>query len=105
MEHDVDEIMERLEGRGLLDLVAEICREHHVPIAEVLSRRRNAPIAAVRKVVWAELYHDRGLSYPDIGRLFGRDHSTVLFGVRQVKLMAPRKVVPIVAVPEIARCA
>ena len=43
-----------------------------------------------RRTIWAEL-NSRGYSLVDIGRFFGRDHSTILYGINKFKDLADRK--------------
>lgn len=51
--------------------------------AEILGRRRSQNIAEARAVAYF-LVRKYGLSLPAIGRIFGRDHSTILSGIRSV---------------------
>ena len=61
---------------------------HQVPLEALFGRRRTARVLAARRHAWAEI---RKLIKPDgqnissvqIGRWFGVDHTTVLYGVRQ----------------------
>lgn len=42
-------------------------------------------VAHWRQYLWIVLHDDRCLSYPAIGRLFGRDHSTIQSGCSRVR--------------------
>ena len=65
---------------AILDAVAT---EFEVPVAAILGRRRTAKIADARMVVyWLAWF--AGESYSAIGRRLGRDHSTVIAGVRRI---------------------
>lgn len=66
----------------LMRMVAAVADEHGVEPREIMSgSRRKAPSRA-RQDCWARLRRE-GLSYPQIGRMFGRDHSTVVYGVQR----------------------
>ena len=49
----------------------------------LLSRNRTAPVADARFICWW-LLKQRGHSLSSIAAIFGRDHSTVIHGVRSV---------------------
>lgn len=46
---------------------------------------KEKPWVYIRFVVWRALYELSGLSYPDIGQLYRKDHSTVVYGVKWAK--------------------
>lgn len=77
-------IRERLEERDLLGLVAEVAKRHHATVAEVLGPSRMRHVCLARQGVWYAMRHHSECewSYPAIGRLFDRDHTTVMAGVR-----------------------
>jgi hypothetical protein len=61
---------------------------HRVPLQMLFEARRTAPVMAARRHAWAELVKlikpdGRPISSVQIGRWFGVDHTTVLYGVRQ----------------------
>ena len=57
--------------------------EFEILVAEILGRRRTAKIADARMVVyWLAWF--AGESFSVIGRRLGRDHSTVIAGVRRI---------------------
>ena len=65
-----------------------VCERYHVRPAEMDSPRRARAVARPRQVAMYLAKQLTSLSLPDIGRKFGRDHSTVLYGVRKIeKLM------------------
>lgn len=55
--------------------------EHHVNIGEVLGSSRTRPAVLARWDVMRRLRND-GFSTPQIGRWLDRDHSTVVYGLR-----------------------
>ena len=61
------------------------CRIFDVRPHEVRSRRRRC--ARARHAVWWALYNSTSLSLPNLGKSFGRDHTTVLYGVKQAEIL------------------
>lgn len=53
---------------------------YHVTIDELCGRNRSATVARARAALCWELRR-KGLSYPEIGRLVGRDHRSVMSAV------------------------
>lgn len=78
------ELRDALDERDLLDLCADLARQHGATVDEVLSPSRSPRVSHARQAIWYALRHhsERRYSYPDLGRLFGRDHSTIIYGVR-----------------------
>jgi len=67
-----------------LDLIAEIAEQHDVSLADVIGPSRfrhiiNARFAAIRAV--RQRYPE--MSLPQLGRLFNRDHTTILHALRK----------------------
>lgn len=65
-------------------IVEAVSEATGIPARHILSQKRTAPIARARQIV---MYEARlaGLSYPQIGEALGRDHSSVVHGVRAEK--------------------
>lgn len=63
-------------------LAESLSEETGIPIADILGDTRDPGVVAVRHRLWTILY-DSGLSYPTIGRLLGRDHTTIRAGIRK----------------------
>lgn len=59
-----------------------------VPIRALIGRQRQKPIARARLALYAGLYRGCETSYPEIGQLLERDHTTVLYGVREAEAEA-----------------
>ncbi len=81
------EIANRLRARDLLGVVDSLCSGHGVPRDLVLGRSRPKSVAFARNRLYAELSRT-GLSYPEIGSLLDRDHTTVMAGVRRARRTA-----------------
>lgn len=67
--------------------IARIVSEHYgVPMSALTSQRREAAIVRARQVVMYLARQHTDLSYPRIGsRLGGRDHTTIMHGVRKIE--------------------
>lgn len=63
--------------------IAYVCHKHGVTQEMLIGKRRTKPIVLARhEAMWG--LRKLGLSYPRIGALLGgRDHSTVIHGVRK----------------------
>lgn len=68
-------------GDGM-ELAASVARDCGVPLRQVLSRDKGQFAVQAR---WAAMLAMRwsGLSYPSIGQILHRDHSTVIHGLRR----------------------
>jgi chromosomal replication initiation ATPase DnaA len=69
--------------RGLTphDILARVSIETGFPVETLLGRSRFRTVAAARARLFQEL-RATGLSYPEIGRFCGRDHTTVMSALR-----------------------
>jgi chromosomal replication initiation ATPase DnaA len=81
---NVAAIVDALSIRDLLAVLDDVCRTRHVTREEICGRARTRAIVSARHEVWWRLRHHPQLafSYEEIGRLFHRDHSTILMAVR-----------------------
>jgi chromosomal replication initiation ATPase DnaA len=77
------EILLELERRGLAGLATRVADLHGVDVLAMLGHRRFRELSRARQVLWAVLA-TRGWSLSRIARVFDRDHTTVLVGVRRV---------------------
>jgi chromosomal replication initiation ATPase DnaA len=76
------DIVSELDARELLATFTEIAKKHTVTLAEMLGPRRQAGMCEARFECWA-LLRGEGWSWHRIADLFGRDHTTVMAGVRE----------------------
>lgn len=60
-----------------MDIIVELCVKYEVDKCELLSKRRDSKIVEKRRLIAQEL-RDRGLSYPAIGKLLNRHHTTIM---------------------------
>ena len=52
-------------------------------VEDMMGKSRKAEVVMARQVWWWYI-RDRGCGYSEIGRLSGRDHSTVIHGVKRI---------------------
>jgi hypothetical protein len=72
-------------GLHVNDILRAVCREFDITKVELLSDRRSADVVRPRHIAFSLCKHLTTCSLPEIGRRFGgRDHSTVLHGVRKL---------------------
>ncbi len=64
--------------------IREVCEEAGVAYDDVMGKNKTRKVCAVRQRLFYE-FREMGMSLPDIGRFFGRDHTTVLHGVNMEK--------------------
>ena len=73
------------EGPGVVDrIVGRVASTFGVPAKELFGRGRQRAVASARQVAMALAREVGGLSLPQVGAAFGRDHTTVLYAVRKV---------------------
>ena len=80
------------ERRITVDEIQKATAEHfNLRQADLLSERRTRAIARPRQIAMYLCKQLTTRSYPDIGRRFGgRDHTTVLHGVRKIEELMPK---------------
>lgn len=59
-----------------------VCDHYGVTLDDLFSTRRWQPLARARQDAMCLIRRLVGLSYPQIGRIFDRDHTTVLYACR-----------------------
>jgi chromosomal replication initiation ATPase DnaA len=81
---DSSTVVEALDVRDLLELTRQVCARRGVALDDLCGRLRSHSVSRARQEVWWLLRHhpERNYSLGDIARLFRRDHSTILAGVR-----------------------
>ena len=81
------------ERRITVDEIQKTVAEHfNLKQADLLSERRTRAIARPRQIAMYLCKQHTTRSYPDIGRRFGgRDHTTVLHGVRKIEELMPKE--------------
>lgn len=101
-------ILEILSARGALELLDAICEARGVTRDDVCGRRRTKVIALARHELWWHLYTDSEtpMSFEAIGRIFGRNRTSTMRGVRVYhRLRRLLRALPIARAAMAAACA
>ncbi len=72
------------------DIQAEVAREWGIRKRDIISPRRYRPYVVPRHIAMWLSYELTTASYSMIGRLFERDHTTVMHGVRNARKILRR---------------
>lgn len=67
---------------SVVDIVREICERERIDAREIISHRRPVNVTLARFEIWWRCRRDTTLSLTQLGRIFDRDHTTVLYGIR-----------------------
>lgn len=62
----------------------EVCLEYGVTLLDMISRRKTRRVVEARQYAMWRARHETLSSYPEIGRAFDRDHTTVMRAVRKL---------------------
>lgn len=71
-----------ISGCGVRRELELVCKVYRVTLEQVYAQSRLASVTDARAACWAFL-RAKGKSYPEIGIMWGRDHATILRGVRR----------------------
>lgn len=74
-----------LKRRGLWTLTVTIARAYFTTPGRVIGSRRIKRDVEARQGLWAAIYDMGTYKLIDIGLMFNRDHTTVLYGIRKHK--------------------
>ena len=69
-------------------LAVRFARRHRVALDEFFGKTRRHYVSHKRQDCMRMLRDETSLTFPQIGRIFGRDHTTVVHGVRASELRA-----------------
>ncbi|MCC6648766.1 MAG: chromosomal replication initiator protein DnaA [Polyangiaceae bacterium] len=69
---------------SLDDIQRAVCHHFHVRSTDLASRDRHRTVALARHVAMYLAKQRLGVSFPELGRAFGKDHTTVMSAVRKV---------------------
>lgn len=70
-----------------------VCKISGVALDDLYSRKRDREYSEARMAVWLVAHETMGYSYPYIGRIYGRDHTTIVSGVKKLKNGKAKEVV------------
>jgi len=71
--------------KSMADIIADVSKRTGVPVHDIKGPSRFRSIVRARHMFMTEAYETGRFSLPQIGRFLGRDHTTVLHGIRQHK--------------------
>jgi len=66
-------------------IVAAVCDVAGISPDKLTTPRRHRNWVRARQLCWLVIYDHGWLSLPSIGKQFGRDHTTVLYGIREAR--------------------
>lgn len=66
------------------DVLARVCKARGVALTTLKSKNRHASVVRARQEAMYLLRTHTPLSYPEIGRLLNRDHTTCMYGAEMV---------------------
>jgi chromosomal replication initiator protein len=69
-----------------VETIIEVVGEHYsIAVIDILGKKRNREIVAPRQIAMYLAREMANMSYPDIGRAFGRDYTTVIHSYEKVR--------------------
>ena len=78
-------IIAAIKDRATICAIAkQVAAETGVKLPDIMGRSRLAYLCRIRELIWF-IAHENGASLPQIGRVFNRDHTTILSGLRNEK--------------------
>jgi len=66
-------------------IILEVSKARGVPVDDILGNSRVQSIAHARMECYYRIKRDTNLSLPQIGRIFKRDHTSIMSGVKRVE--------------------
>ena len=67
-------------------IISQVCKFYNLEEAVIRGTQKNKGTAEARQIAMYLIRKLTNLSLPDIGKEFGRDHSTVLYAIRKVEV-------------------
>jgi chromosomal replication initiation ATPase DnaA len=77
------------EDKGRL-LIRSVAHEYGVTFHDLIGEGRSKCFVFPRQLAMYRLRHERGLSYPQIAKLFNKDHSTCCYAVERMENLIQR---------------
>lgn len=69
---------------SIRQITREACAATGQPIPDIMGKSRKAALCRVRERIWLQA-HEAGFSSVQIGRVFKRDHTSILHGIRNAR--------------------
>lgn len=67
------------------DIINIVSEEKNIPVIDILSRRRQHKVTGARHLAMVAALRYTRANYSDIGRVFGKDHTTVYHAEQKYK--------------------
>jgi len=67
-----------------IEIINEIASRCNVSVAELLDRTKTRKVSLVRNICYLSLRKNKGLTYRELGNIFGRSTSTIITAVQCV---------------------
>lgn len=64
------------------EIIAEVATSHGLLMADLVGKPKVHSLIEPRRAAMKRVRAELGYSYPQIGRLFNRDHTTVMYALR-----------------------
>ena len=69
----------------IMEIGQRIADKHQISIVKLFGKRRDKVSAKARQEAYSEIYALGGYSTTAIGKIFNRDHSTIVYGIKRYK--------------------
>lgn len=77
-------VIETTKRQSGMEIIRQFCALNNVSVDVVFGPSRYRPVVKLRQLAMVEVYRRRpDLSLPQIGRLFNRDHTTIIHAVKK----------------------
>ena len=63
-------------------IAQEVSEKHNIPLKELQGNRRFKRLSVARREIFWRLRHEKGMSLLDIARKMGKDHTSVIHGLK-----------------------
>lgn len=70
-------------SRAIYNIISTAAKRQGVTVAQLMGDNRHVPVVLARQEAWWRIWREHGYSYPRIAKLFGKDHTTVMYGVKK----------------------
>lgn len=76
-------IAQNLQRIHALETVLRLCKGYGVSFNSVISNSRYKTVVKARHHAWALIRNSMDMSFPEIGEMWSRDHTSIIYGVRK----------------------
>ena len=67
------------------EILKQVAEEFDISVQDLLSKNRERRYSWPRGLAYLRIYCETSMSYPQIGRLMNRDHTTIIYGVKATR--------------------